>query len=168
MAISVVLLSVLCANYLCCKYSCCYIQNRAKEIQDINRKWYSMKCARPCRKACAKLAMVSWTLLVSAVIVWSVMLNFVVPQFNFHIHTLVLGLNPFVTEFPAIAFPLVICNFTCSVFRVNMLISRSIKSLCPDSEEHFRNKATQGSEKTRVRNSQTKILRTKLRARGQK
>ena len=168
-AICVIVLSMVCTNYLCCYaiYSCCYIQNRAKEIQDINRKWYSMKCARPCNKTCATLAMASWTLLVVAVIVWSIMLNFVVPQFNFHIHTLVLGLNPFVIEFPAVAFPLVMCNFTCSVFRVNMLVSRSIKSLCPGfKKEHFRITPTLVDDSTRVQEFTNEDIEDEIKSQG--
>ena len=69
------------------------------------------------------------------------------------------------TEFPAIAFPLVICNFTCSVFRV--LISRSTKSLCPGfKKEHFRIKPTLVDETTRVQEFTNEDIEDEIKSQG--
>ena len=160
-------LSVMCTKYLCCygMYECCYVRFRKKDIQNANRKWYATRCVRPCTKTCAKVAMTSWTLLVIAVIGWSVMLNFVVP--NFDMSTLVIDLNPLVMTFPSIALPLVACNFTCSVFRINMLVSRSTKALCPGFKtQHFRIKPSQVDEETTVQDITGDDIEDEVMARG--
>ena len=100
-----------------------------------------------------------------AVIGWSVMLNFSLP--NFDMSTLVIGLNPFFKTFPSVTFPMVACNFTCSVFRINMLVSRSIKSLCPGFKKpHFRIRPSQGDEQTTVQEITGEDVLDEVKARG--
>ena len=130
-AISVIVLSTLCTKYICCYgiYSCCFVCGREKERQMRNKLWYSKKVVAPCNKTCGIFAAVAWTTLVLVVIVWSIGLNFIIP--NFEISTIFFGLSPFSIKFPSILFPVIACNFACSVFRLNMLLSKAIKSICP-------------------------------------
>ena len=112
-AICVIVLSMVCTNYLCCYavYTIVVIFKIVPKIQDINRKWYSMKCIWPCNKTCATLAMASdaacrsWLCRLCLILLYHNSTFIFIP---WHL------VSTLFDKFCAVAFPLVVCNFTCS------------------------------------------------------